>query len=77
MNTFNPRDPSAAYFRAFLGIHIDKLRQARRDGERGASAIELAIITGVLVGLAIIVLLVIKTEVDNGKRGISKTIPNP
>lgn len=77
MNLLSPRDPSAIFLRAFLGVHTDRLRQARRDSERGASAIELAIITGVLVGLAIVVLFVIIKEVNAGKKGISKTIPNP
>lgn len=65
------------YLRAFLGAHAERLRQARTDGERGASAIELAIITGVLVLLAIGVLTVIITEVNSGKSTISSTIPNP
>jgi len=65
------------YLRAYLGAHAQRLRQAQADGERGASAIELAIITGVLVLLAIGVLTVIITEVNSGKSTISSTIPNP
>ena len=45
--------------RAFLGAHAARLRRAVRDKDRGASAIELAIITAVLVGLAVIILGII------------------
>ncbi len=65
------------YMKAFLGAHIERFRQARADGERGASAIELAIITGVLVLLAVGVLALIETEVSNGSKSITTTIPNP
>jgi hypothetical protein len=77
MDLFDSRSPTAIYLRAFLGVHAARLRQAHSERDRGASAIELAIITGVLVGLAIVVLLVIKTEVDKGKQKITSTIPNP
>jgi Flp pilus assembly protein TadG len=45
--------------RAFLGAHAARLRSAMREKDRGASAIELAIITAVLVGLAVIILAII------------------
>ena len=45
--------------RAFLGGHAARLRSAMREKDRGASAIELAIITAVLVGLAVIILGII------------------
>ena len=45
--------------RAFLGAHAAKLRSAMREKDRGASAIELAIITAVLVGLAVVILAII------------------
>jgi hypothetical protein len=45
--------------RAFLGDYLTRLRGAGRDQDRGASAIELAIITAVLVGLAVVILAVI------------------
>jgi hypothetical protein len=45
--------------RAFLGAHAARLRRAVRDKDRGASAIELAIITAVLVGLAVVILAII------------------
>jgi Flp pilus assembly pilin Flp len=61
------------YFRAFLGTHMAKLRAARRDGDRGASAIELAIITAVLVVLAIVVLAVIDKFVRSNASSITDT----
>ena len=38
--------------RAFFGTRIARLSGARKRGDMGASAIELAIITAILVGLA-------------------------
>jgi len=49
----------AGYLRVFLAGHIARLRGALRDQDRGASAIELAIITAVLVGLAVLILTII------------------
>lgn len=61
------------YFRALLGTHVAKLRAAWRDGDRGASAIELAIITAVLVVLAIVVLAVIDKFVKSNASSITDT----
>ena len=47
------------YSRPLLAMHGARLRAAHRQGDRGASAIELAIITAILVGLAVGVLLVV------------------
>lgn len=59
------KNPFAAYVDALLGVRLTRLRAAARDGEAGASAIELAIITAILVGLAVVVLVVINTIVRN------------
>jgi len=48
-----------AYFRAFFGERIARLSEARKRRDIGASAIELAIITAILVGLAATVLVII------------------
>jgi hypothetical protein len=48
-----------AYVRTFLGIRIARLSDARKRQDAGASAIELAIITAILVGLAATVLVII------------------
>lgn len=45
--------------RAILAWHMARLRVATREKDRGASAIELAIITAVLVGLAVLILTII------------------
>lgn len=45
--------------RAFLGAHVERLRAAARERDRGASAVELAVITAVILGIAIALLLVI------------------
>jgi hypothetical protein len=47
------------YVRAFLGTQIARLGEARKGRDMGASAIELAIITAILVGLASTVLVII------------------
>jgi Flp pilus assembly protein TadG len=64
------------YLRALLGTHMSKLRASLRDSDRGASAIELAIITAVLVVLAIVVLAVIDTFVKSNASSITDTF-NP
>ena len=47
------------YLRALVAGHTTTLRRALREKDRGASAIELAIITAVLVGLAVLILTII------------------
>jgi hypothetical protein len=51
--------PEFAYVRAFVGTRIARLSDARKRQDVGASAIELAIITAILVGLAATVLVII------------------
>ena len=48
-----------AYARAFFRARIARLSDARKRRDLGASAIELAIITAILVGLAATVLVII------------------
>ncbi|HEX3489063.1 MAG TPA: hypothetical protein VHU92_06955 [Streptosporangiaceae bacterium] len=45
--------------RAFLGVRMSRLRTAAANRDRGASAVELAIITAVILGIAVALLLVI------------------
>jgi Flp pilus assembly pilin Flp len=45
--------------RTFLRLHLERLRSAARDQDRGASAVELAVITAVILGIAIALLVVI------------------
>jgi hypothetical protein len=70
-----PGDPMLHYIKAVLGKHMERMRNS---GDRGASAIELAIITAVLVGLAAAILLIIvnfaKTQ---GNNITNTTVPNP
>jgi Flp pilus assembly protein TadG len=51
--------PVLLYVRALLGGHVAALRAAWQDGDRGASAVELAIITAIILGLAVALLAVI------------------
>lgn len=55
----------AQFVRTILGGRIAGFQEARRHRDAGASAIELAIITAILVGLAAVVLGVIYTIVNN------------
>jgi hypothetical protein len=72
MENFNPLNiPVIGYMRAVLGVHFTQFRAAREDGDRGASAIELAIITAILVGLAVAVLLIVTQVVNRRKAQIT------
>ena len=53
MNTFKQPAEGARYLRTFLEVHAARLRTALAEKDRGASAVELAVITAVLVGLAV------------------------
>jgi Flp pilus assembly pilin Flp len=58
MNPLN--DPSVEYLRALLG---SRLAAARSSGDRGASAIEWAIITGLLAIIALAIFLIIQKKI--------------
>ena len=53
------------YLRASLGTRMARLRVALRDKDHGASAVELAVITAVVLGIAIALLIVIQNFVTN------------
>ncbi|HXF20844.1 MAG TPA: hypothetical protein VN597_10340 [Streptosporangiaceae bacterium] len=55
----------------FLGTRAGRLQQARTDRDRGTSAVELAIITAVIIGIAGIVLAAINIFVTNESSKIS------
>lgn len=74
----NPlRTPTGAFLRAFLGAHADRMRRHWREGEQGASAVELAIITGALVAIAVVIIIVINSVVGTADTKIQQQIPNP
>lgn len=73
----NPLHSSLGTFlRAFLGAHVARLRVHWRDGERGASAVELAVITGALVVIAVFIITIIWKVVGTAKTSIQTTIPS-
>jgi cytochrome bd-type quinol oxidase subunit 2 len=75
MNMLSPPGVLFHYLRAFLGA---RLAAARGDGDRGASAVELAVITAVLVALAVLILGIIVTFAKNQGTNITNTqVPNP
>jgi hypothetical protein len=57
--------------RAMLGVHLARLRDARTGQDRGASAVELAIITAVIITIAGIILLAVRTFVQNQSNQIN------
>jgi Flp pilus assembly pilin Flp len=67
--------PIAGYLRAFLGIHLVALRGAWRDKDRGASAVELAVITAMILAVAVILLAVITHFVKGAATQIKSTTP--
>ncbi len=78
----NPLKPPGAeiagYLRTFLGWRAARLRASLDRGDRGASAIELAIITAVLVGLAAAILVIIVNFANQQSAKITQTnVPNP
>jgi len=75
MNMLSPPGMLFHYLRAFLGT---RLAAGREDGDRGASAVELAVITAVLVALAVLILGIIVTFAKNQGTNITNTtVPNP
>ena len=60
MNSGNYPGGLAPYIRALAGTHMAALRRSWRDGDRGASAVELAVITAIILAVALFLLLVIK-----------------
>ena len=62
---------TVSYLQAFLGTRLARLSAARREQDRGASAVELAIITAVIIGIAGIVLAAINIFVTNESSKIS------
>jgi Flp pilus assembly pilin Flp len=70
-----PRDPVLDYVQTALATRLARMRA---DGERGASAIELAIITAVLVGLAVVILgIIVKFATTQGNNITNTNVPNP
>lgn len=63
------------YLRAALGVHAARLRAAVREGERGASAVELAIITAMMLIVAIAVVGAITFFTNNANTKIRDTQP--
>ena len=56
---------SYGFLRAVLTAHLAGFREARAQGDRGASAVELAIITAVILVIAGVILTAIKVFVTN------------
>lgn len=59
------------YLRAAYGMHMARMRAALRDGDRGASAVELAFITAGLLIVAGLIYAAIHTFVTNQSTNIT------
>jgi Na+/phosphate symporter len=74
-NMLSPPVILAHYLKAFLGTRITALRESE---DRGASAVELAVITAVLVALAVLILGIIVTFAKKQGDNITNTnVPAP
>lgn len=62
---------SLSYLRTSLWTRVARLQVALRDQDRGASAVELAVITAVILGIAIALLVVIQNFVTGEQGKIS------
>lgn len=75
MNTLSPPAVLVHYLRAFLGTRVAALRASE---DRGASAVELAVITAVLVALAVLILgIVVTFAKKQGDSITGTTVPTP
>jgi Flp pilus assembly protein TadG len=63
------------YLRAALGTHRSRLRAALREGDRGASAVELAIITALMLVVAGGVVAAITVFTNSANQQIQGTKP--
>jgi Flp pilus assembly pilin Flp len=61
------------YARALLGEHRAALRAAWQDKDRGASAVELAVITAIILGIAVALLAIIGAFVGKEQSKIQST----
>lgn len=79
MNKFQlPGTETARCLNIFLAAHADRLRAALAEKDRGASAVELAVITAVLVGLAVAILVIVVNFANKQGTAITNTnVPNP
>lgn len=69
---------TARYLQVFLRAHTARLHAALASQDRGASAVELAVITAVLVGLAVAILFIVVNFADKQGTAITNTnVPNP
>jgi hypothetical protein len=56
--------PAEVYFRALLAARLAELRKKVSRGDLGASAIELAIITAIIGGVAVMLAILIQSVVN-------------
>ncbi|WP_433328991.1 hypothetical protein [Spirillospora sp. CA-294931] len=61
-------DPAIAYLRALLDTRLARMKEEEHD--RGASAIEWAIITAIIAGIAIAIGAVIATKIQDKANSI-------
>lgn len=67
-----------SWLKVLAHAHAGRLRAGLQAGDRGASAIELAIITAVLVALAAVILGIIVTFTKNQGQSIqNQVVPSP
>jgi Flp pilus assembly pilin Flp len=65
----------SGYVRALFGARLAALRTAWRDQDRGASAVELAVITAMILVVAVVLLVAIQHFVRGAANQIKGTTP--
>jgi hypothetical protein len=78
MKINTPGAEAAGYLSVVLKAHGARLKAALAGQDRGASAVELAVITAVLVGLAVAILVIVVNFANKQGTAITNTnVPNP
>jgi adenylosuccinate lyase len=71
MNPLNPlNDPTIVYLRTLLAVRIDKMR-SEQERSLGVSAVEWAIITGVVAVIALGIYAIIKPKIEGAASSIN------
>jgi hypothetical protein len=63
-------DPYATYAKTLLAIRFSELRKKMDQGDVGASAIELAVITAIIAVIALAIAVIIRNVVNSKKAAI-------